>query len=356
MAGAAPVQNQDRINILDSLRGFAVLGILIVNISSFGLPANVVHDPSVFNEHGVNYYAWYLVDLIPEGTQRAIFSMLFGAGIILFTSKLEKKLNQRSAINYFVQRQIWLMVFSLFDVFILLWNGDILLDYACLGLIMILFRKMPGKMLLAGAAICFVCMLGRENRDFYKDKKRIERGEVIALIDFKTTPLTPDQLKHLNAMTSFKERNTPERKVLRAQTAIREVAGGYRDVYHYRMGRYAEDSVPYLYFGIWDILLFMFIGMAFFKLGILTGMAPTRTYLFMFIGGGALGLLFSYLRLQPYINYHFNWFEYTKHVNFQFYELSRTCRSIGVFGLVMLLFKSGWFKWLFACARSAKWH
>jgi uncharacterized protein len=202
-----------------------------------------------------------------------------------------------------------------------------------------------------GAAICFVCMLVRENRDFYKDKRRIYRGETAALTDTKTTPLTVDQQKQLSIMTVFKERNTHERKLLRAETSIRQATGDYKDVYHYRTGRYIEDMVPYLYFGIWDVLLFMFLGMAFFKLGILTGQASVKVYLIMFIAGTGLGLTFSYLRLQPFIDYNFNWFEYTKHVKFQFYELSRTCRSIGIFGFIMLLYKSGWFKWLFALMR-----
>ena len=94
-----PVSEQERITILDSLRGIAILGILLMNIPSFGLPGVVGHDPSVLNEHGVNYSTWYLINWIPEGTQRAIFSMLFGAGIILFTTRQEKKLSLQRAYD-----------------------------------------------------------------------------------------------------------------------------------------------------------------------------------------------------------------------------------------------------------------
>ena len=346
-----PVGEQERITILDSLRGIAILGILLMNIPSFGLPGVVGHDPSVLNEQGVNYSTWYLINWIPEGTQRAIFSMLFGAGIVLFTSRLENKLNGTLPLDFFIHRQLWLMVFSLFDVFVLLWNGDILLDYACLGLIMVAFRKLSGKALLIGAAVCFVLMLARENRDFYQDKKRIFRGEVAAQIDTTVTKLTTRQKEELGAMRDFKEKNTHERKVKRTEKAIRQATGNYEDVYEYRTERYIEDLVPYLYFGIWDVLLFMFVGMAFFKLGILTGKAPIKVYLWMFIAGAGLGLTFSYLRIQLFIDNNFNWFDYTKNVKFQFYELSRTCRSIGIFGFIMLLYKSGWFKWLFGLMR-----
>src|SRR5688572_6035302 len=125
---AAPVAQNERIIILDSLRGIAILGILLMNIPAFSLPGNT----SVLNETGLNYYLWYFVSIIPDGTQRALFSMLFGAGIILFIRSQERKVGGLQPADYFFRRQLWLMAFSLFDVFILLWYGDILLDYACI--------------------------------------------------------------------------------------------------------------------------------------------------------------------------------------------------------------------------------
>ena len=187
---AAPVSQQDRISLLDSLRGIAILGILLMNIPSFGLPRPIGHDPFFLNEQGLNYNLWYLVSWFFDGTQRALFSMLFGAGIILFTSRKEDKLAGTLPLDYFIRRQIWLILFSLFDVFVLLWNGDILLDYACLGLVMVAFRKSSPNALLIGASLCFVFMLARENRDFYEDKKIIHRGELVAAIDTTTTKLT----------------------------------------------------------------------------------------------------------------------------------------------------------------------
>jgi uncharacterized protein len=106
---AAPVAQQERITILDSLRGIAILGILLMNIPGFGLPEVQTSDPSVFNETGINYKTWYVVDWALAGTQRAIFSMLFGAGIILFISRLEKRMNGMEPAIYFFRRQMWLL-------------------------------------------------------------------------------------------------------------------------------------------------------------------------------------------------------------------------------------------------------
>src|SRR5215203_7570909 len=87
-----PLTSSERIVLLDSLRGIAVLGILLMNIPGFGLPHIRVEDYTINNESGLNYYVWYVFGPgVLEGSQRAIFSMLFGAGTLIFISRLEKR-------------------------------------------------------------------------------------------------------------------------------------------------------------------------------------------------------------------------------------------------------------------------
>jgi uncharacterized protein len=76
-----PTDQKERIVILDSLRGIAVLGILMMNIPGFSLPRVMFSDPTLMNFTGANFYSWYFVEWFLEGSQRAIFSMLFGAGL-----------------------------------------------------------------------------------------------------------------------------------------------------------------------------------------------------------------------------------------------------------------------------------
>jgi uncharacterized protein len=349
---AAPVNQSERIIILDSLRGFAILGILLMNIPSFGLPSPVSGDPSVLNEWGtIDFKVWNFVSWFPEGTQRALFSMLFGAGILLFIGGKEKRLDGMMPADYFFRRQLWLMVFSLFDVFILLWLGDILLDYAILGMIMFAFRNLPAKKLLIGAAFCFIFMLARENRNLYQDKVTIHLGEKITAIDTTKTRLTVLQKEQLGAMQEFKEKSTLESRKKKAEKNIAKHTGSYKDLYEYRTTSYVESLIHYLFYGLWDVLLFMFLGMAFFKMGILTGQASVKVYAWMTVIGLGVGLTISYFRLQQMVDASFNWYDYTKQVSFSSYELSRTFRSIGILGLIMLLYKSRWVKWLFALLR-----
>ncbi|GAB2839768.1 DUF418 domain-containing protein [Ferruginibacter profundus] len=349
---AAPVAQQDRIIIIDSLRGIALLGILMMNIPYFGLPEPAFDNLTLNNELGtVNQKVWYFINFFLEGSQRAIFSMLFGAGIMLFVSRLEKRVQGLMPAEYFIRRQLWLLFFGLVNAFVLLWPGDILFQYAICGIIVFVFRRTPVKGLLIAAGICLLLMTVRENRDLYKQKGVIAKGEAVAKLDTTKTKLTDVQKEELAAMTGIKERSDTAglRKEMRKN--LRQLTGTYAETYNNLSNASTNAEFYYTYYGLWDVLLFMFIGMAFFKNGVLTGNASVKIYWALFIVGLGAGLFISYLRLQPMFQYKFNFFEMTKHKAFDFYEISRTLRSLGIFGFIMLLYKSGIFKWLFAIMR-----
>lgn len=349
---AAPVSQKERIVILDSLRGIAILGILLMNIPGFALPEPLIDDPSVLNEWGtINFKTWYFIEWFMEGSQRAIFSMLFGAGIILFISRQEKKAEGLYPADYFFRRQLWLLVFGLFNAFVLLWFWDILFNYACIGMIAFAFRRLSPKALIIAAVLCLVLQTARENVDAYRGRKMIYKGEAVAKIDTSITKLTDEQKADLGEMTGLKERTSKEAKIKRMDKNLAKVRGDYAGLYNYHSDRSFRTEVYFTYYAIWDILVFMFLGMAFFKSGILIGNASAKVYWAFFIGGLGIGLLLSYFRLQPMIDYKFNGFDLKKNVLFEFYGISRTFRAIGIFGLIMLLNKSGLFKWFFALMR-----
>lgn len=349
---AAPTNQSERIVIIDSLRGIALLGILMMNIPYFALPDPAADNLTVSHELGtINQQVWYFINWFLEGSQRAIFSILFGAGIILFITRLEKRTEGTMPVEYFVRRQLWLLVFGLVNAFILLWAGDILFQYAIAGIIVFVFRKLPVKYLLIAAGVCLLLMTVRENRDFYKQKKVISKGEAIAKIDTAKVKLTEQQKEELGAMTGFKERGDSASLQKEMEKNLKQIRGGYAEVYENISNLSARLEFFYTYYGLWDVLLFMFLGMAFYKTGILTGNAPVKIYWWLFIIGLGAGLFISWLRLQPQFQYKFNQYNYTKNVAFEYYEISRTFRSLGIFGLIMQVYKSGWFKWLFALMR-----
>ena len=350
---AVPVTQSERIFTLDMIRGIAVLGILLMNMPLFSTPDPIAVNPFLLNEQGtVNYYIWYAVTWIFDGTQRALFSLLFGAGIILFVSRQEKRFNGLTPADYFFRRQLWLILFSLIDVYILLWNGDILLDYACFGMMLFVFRNLSPRALIVAAAVCVLLMTARENRNLYQRKALIEKGEAIAVIDTTITKLTFLQKEALTKMEGFKASSKPDAKLKEAKESIEKMTTSYASVYDARTSDYTGSLAMYIYFSLWDVLIFMLLGMAFFKLGILTGTVPTRVYAWMCVGGLSVGLFLSWLQIEFAIANKFNWYDVFKNLPFSFHELARTPRAIGILGLIMLLYKSNWFKWIFGAMRS----
>ncbi|HLG38519.1 MAG TPA: DUF418 domain-containing protein [Chitinophagaceae bacterium] len=351
--GVSPIDQSERIVILDSLRGIAVLGILLMNIPGFGLPYPAIFDYSLNEQSSLNYFLWYVFGPgVFEGSQRAIFSMLFGASSIIFITRLEKRVTGLLPAELFLRRQLWLLIFGLFNAYVLLWFWDILYSYAICGIILFAFRRVRPKYLFIASGICLLLMTARENRDLYKQKSIITKGEIVAAIDTTTTKLTETQKEQLEAMEGLKARSQPEAKKKNAEKDKQAVQGSYAEIYESRSSRAEEgETAGMFHFLIWDILLFMFLGMAFFKLGILQGEAKNKIYAWMAIAGLGIGLPLSWLFVTNDINHHFNWYEIIKTKKFEFYELQRFIHSIGIFGLVMLLYKSGWFKWLFKLMR-----
>ncbi|MBC7935867.1 MAG: DUF418 domain-containing protein [Rhizobacter sp.] len=349
---ATAAARPQRIVMMDSLRGIAVLGILLVNIAHFALPYPASNNLTLNNELGtINERVWYFVNWCLEGSQRAIFSMLFGAGIILFLIRIEKRIEGILPAEYFIRRQLWLLFFGLVNAFVLLWPGDILFQYAICGIIIFVFRRLRVTGLLVAAGICLVLMTARENIDLFRQHQKIWKGEAIAQLDTTNIKLTDVQKEALGAMTGFKEGSGRESQEKEMKKNLQEMRGSYGQVYQSISRASANAEFYYSYYAIWDILLFMFIGMAFYKCGILTGKAPVKIYWALCIGGLGLGLLVSYFRIQALLLSKFNVFDYTKSIVAEYYEIARTLRSLGIFGFIMLLYKSGMFGWLFKLMR-----
>jgi len=86
-----PVSLEKRIVSLDFLRGVALLGISLINIEVFSMISAARINPTAYGDlTGINKAVFIFSHIIADGKFIAIFSMLFGAGIVLFTNKLEK--------------------------------------------------------------------------------------------------------------------------------------------------------------------------------------------------------------------------------------------------------------------------
>lgn len=149
-AVVGPVGQRDRIFALDVLRGVGLLGILVMNISSFGLHEGFDFRPSSIGDIGkLNMTLWAARFALFEGKMRGIFTLLFGAGVVLLTSRMEKRGETGHGADIFARRNLWLVAIGLAHGYFL-WFGDILYAY---GVTALLFLY-PCRKVAAAEADC----------------------------------------------------------------------------------------------------------------------------------------------------------------------------------------------------------
>jgi uncharacterized protein len=162
VAGEAPqpVQQRERIAILDVLRGFALFGILTVNMYLFSRPLQELYQGVGAAERpGHDQVADWLVAFFATGKFYTLFSFLFGLGFTIFIARARAK-GQRAA-PLFARRLLVLLGFGLVHGFFI-WVGDILTFYALVGFVLLLFAwvKRPRTLLIWAFAIWLLSVVG----------------------------------------------------------------------------------------------------------------------------------------------------------------------------------------------------
>lgn len=148
-----PQPESRRLITLDALRGFALLGILIPNIYSFGWPVNAMTDPTIMGETWWNNTAHSIMEIGFLGKFMFNFGMLFGAGVVMFdrkTTPTDRPPTLKDGWQLWYRRCAVLLAFGILHAY-LFWFGDILVWYAVSGLTLIWWvRKLPVKLQIWG--------------------------------------------------------------------------------------------------------------------------------------------------------------------------------------------------------------
>lgn len=142
-----------RVGSLDLIRGVAVLGILAINIAGFAGPSVGILTPNlVAGGSFADALAFAVKFLLFEGKMRALFTMLFGASLVLFVERADAAGRFGDILQ--LHRLFWLAVFGLLH-FYLIWWGDILFLYAACGVLALLMRQLSVRTLLFFALTVF---------------------------------------------------------------------------------------------------------------------------------------------------------------------------------------------------------
>ncbi|PID85688.1 MAG: hypothetical protein CSB13_06810 [Chloroflexi bacterium] len=327
---AVPTKPSERIIALDALRGFAILGILVMNIQSFSMVVAAYQNPLAYgNFTGLNRWVWMFSHIFFDLKFMAMFSMMFGAGIILITTSAEKKGVSPAKLHY--KRNFWLLLFGLAHAY-LFWSGDILTTYAICGFIVYVFRKLSPKWLTLIGVILFAIpsaalLLGQMSVDYIP----VEQLNEMSLSWQPTAEMVADEIAVFQG-------GWLEQMALRIPHSL-------------KMQTYAL-----ILFSGWRVCGLMLIGMALFKWGVLTAKRSLRFYTIMMLVGFLLGFPLVVVGVKQ--NFVHDWeFLYGLWVGSQFNYWGSLLVSFGYIGMVMLIAKAGWIpgvvKWFASVGRMA---
>lgn len=320
--------NSDRLLHLDAWRGLAIAGILLVNIYAFGLPYDTLNNPGLLpSARTSDVYNWMITSVFLDGSFRALLSFLFGAGLMLW----QEKLPPQQAGHLYFRRMIILLILGLVHAYLLLWFWDILFMYAVCGMLLYAIRKWPVSRLLYMAIFCVFIADLNANRKLFEDKLAIKQAKLLG-----------DAGQYHNR---FKEWDTGFLKT-RIQKEIKDKISSFTSLYRQQAARaWQVQTNEFPGFYMWDILIWVLLGIIFYKMKWLSSSVPPAVYTGLLLAGVA-GLLLCWWRIQPAPQNNFDPIATIKDTHWQYYELARTLRSLGWLGLLIWLWQTARAKWL----------
>ena len=309
-----PINLKNRIHSLDLIRGFAILGILIMNITSFSQISMAYMNPTIgAGLEGYNQYFHGFNFIFADTRFMSIFSMLFGAGVILFTQRIEAKGKRVAALHY--KRMFWLLFFGLIHAYFI-WVGDILVAYAICGSLVFFFRKKSIRTLFIMAIILFLIPIIFNFMTFYG----MPADELESTFAF-FHPSTEEIASQTQAMRGSYLKQMP----LRMEEAL------------------GLQTVVFMIEIFWRTSAMMLLGMILYRKGILSADKSTAYYKKMICVGFVPGLILSSIGLgQVYAS---EWSgAYVMNIGANYKFLSGLFMALGYIGLVIWIYKKGIFK------------
>ena len=336
MLPAEQAPTSTRIDALDAIRGVAVLGIFVINIIGFGISETGFANPLLVGGDGaLNDGLWSFAYIFVEGSMRGLFALLFGAGIVLFTARAAYPDGPIRIADLYYRRTLWLIIFGLVHSYVLLAPGDILLIYGIAGILLFPFRILSPKRLLVLASILLIAITLANLDDelaedaIYREAMRVE--EVVR----QGQAITEEQQQVLDDWQERVTYNWPSKKKMAAHSAAR--TGDLAALYSSNAQWVNENSdFPGIAWWVVDGIMMMFLGMALFKLGVLTGERNTAFYLRLTLIAYGFGLAFRVWAV------HSRWaveFSPELWAWASFGQVARLAMTLGHIGLFFLVWK-----------------
>jgi len=295
----APVTGRARIDVLDILRGIAILGIFFMNIPFMGNQVWL----SQWNIRAIGWthadqVAWSVIQITWEGTQRCLLEFLFGAGMMVLTAKAMEPDGPVAVADLYYRRNLWLLGFGLLDIFVFLWPGDILHVYALAALFLFPFRKLGPKTLIALGLIwstaSAIGLAGGGGAIEYASRTALIRTvDAAHVAQAQHKPLTKEQKDGLAEWQKKLDRIAKPSDDIKKRAEAEKAGhkGGFFAYASFLWGAWmtiaGEGSVL---FGVFEAFSTMLIGIALWKWGVIQGKRSTGFYGGMLVLGYGLGM------------------------------------------------------------------
>lgn len=324
----------DRIQSLDIMRGIVLLGILLMNINAMGL-YGAYDNPTVSGgATGWNLTTWIVTNMFFEGTMRALFSLLFGVGMFVLLDRLEKKGAGINAANIYFRRLCWLLVFGLINGYLLLWEGEVLYDYALMGFLVFSFRNLAPKNLILIALLLFALGTLWSYNDYRNDAKLAEEIALAKKYTAEKKPLTKELQAALETSKKKDEAKSPKTIAEHNKNMQKDYLSVMLFLAPTNMR--LNEIFPYR-FDVWDVLSMMLLGIALYKLRILSAEKSYSFYGLMALIGYAIGLAVNYYETRLLLDNNFSFIASSQ--AYLTYDLGRVPVAIGHISLIMIFCK-----------------
>ena len=312
-----PTAENERFEVLDLLRGFALCGILLANIVAMGQPWSRTYPAFPARLTNPDWAPWTLQALFVEGSMRALFTLLFGAGVVLLTAWGARADRPGGELTATIVSRA-LMALGVGNAVVLLWPGDILYIYGVAALFLFVFRKLDGRVLVAlSAALIAVFSLAD------------------ALGDWRAAAaLAADPAAHAAAFAAL----TPSAEALNAEAAVRG-SGSYPAIALWSAGAFTDWALAKgAVLSVGRTVAFMMLGMGLFKLGVMTGARSMGFYLRLAVLGVAGGLAFNVWETATLWRSGFDPAVWTPALTG---EIGRLVLALGYLGAIIAAWKAG---------------
>lgn len=296
----APVRGRERIAVLDVIRGIAILGIFFMNLPFMAGPVwSVMGDPRPMGWSPADQLAWTVIEITWEGTQRGMLEFLFGAGLMVTAAKAMAPDGPVAVADLYIRRNLWLLLFGLFDIFCLLWPGDILHVYALCALALFPFRRLSVRWLIPLGLSFAVFGLIFGAIQFHHRSNTQAAYHTATAKQQAHQPLTKEEAKAVKEWRKIEDRIAGKDPVVqreakkeaeaRASRSMADYAGWFIGAYLTILGK------GELLGGVIEAFPTMLLGMALWKLGFIQGRRSTREYLLVLLLAYGFGMTARYI-------------------------------------------------------------